>query len=275
MGYANISIPQDLLGASHKILVDNLPVTPIETQNSTHSFLYIRYSHSEHAVSIIGTTGLMSFSGLSLVFSAGVLALFSPCGFPMLPGYLSYYLGKKKTIETAISSGLACTLGLIAVFSVIGVGVALAGSVITQYIPLLEVIAGSIAIILGVSMLTNIKFPTLFKISRAPTQKGLPGLFLYGIAYGLATLGCSAPIFFSTLFYALTSGGFLAGIVTFVVYAIGMGLPILLITILLAKTKTQLLNRVMNVMPWFEKISSVIIIAIGIYLISYYILIFA
>jgi len=107
------------------------------------------------------------------------------------------------------------------------------------------------------------------------TQKGLPGLFLYGIAYGLATLGCSAPIFFSTLFYALTSGGFLAGIVTFVVYAIGMGLPILLITILLAKTKTQLLNRVMNVMPWFEKISSVIIIAIGIYLISYYILIFA
>jgi cytochrome c biogenesis protein CcdA/PKD repeat protein/peroxiredoxin len=274
IGYANISIPQDLLGTSHKVLVDNLPVTPIETQNSTHSFLYIKYSHSEHAVSIIGTTGLMSFSGLSLVFSAGVLALFSPCGFPMLPGYLSYYLGKKKTIETAISSGIACTLGLITVFSVIGVGVALAGSVISQYIPLLEVIAGSIAIILGVSMLTNIKFPTLFKISRAPTQKGLPGLFLYGIAYGLATLGCSAPIFFSTLFYALTSGGFLAGIVTFVVYAIGMGLPILLITILLAKTKTQLLNRVMNVMPWFEKISSVIIIAIGIYLISYYVLIF-
>jgi cytochrome c biogenesis protein CcdA len=275
MGYANISIPQDLLGASHKILVDNLPVTAIKTENSTHSFLYIKYSHSEHVVSIVGATGIMSFSGLSLVFSAGVLALFSPCGFPMLPGYLSYYLGKKKTIETAVSSGIACTLGLIAVFSVIGVGVALAGSVVTQYIPVLEVIAGSLAIVMGISMLLNIKFPTLFRISRAPTQKGLPGLFLYGIAYGLATLGCSAPIFFSTLFYALTSGGFLAGIITFVVYAIGMGLPILLITILLAKTKTQLLARVMNVMPWFEKISSVIIIAIGIYLISYYVLIFA
>jgi cytochrome c biogenesis protein CcdA/chitodextrinase len=265
IGYANISIPQDLLGTSHKIFVDNLPVTPIETKNNTHSFFYIKYSHSEHAVSIVGTTGIMSFSGLSLVFSAGVLALFSPCGFPMLPGYLSYYLGRKKTLETAVSSGIACTLGLIAVFSVIGVGAALAGSVITQYIPALEVVAGSLAIVMGISMLMNIKFPTLFKISRAPTQKGLPGLFLYGIAYGLATLGCSAPIFFSTLFYAITSGGFLAGITTFVVYAVGMGLPILLITILLAKTKTQLLNRVMNVMPWFEKISSVIIIAIGVY----------
>jgi cytochrome c biogenesis protein CcdA len=275
MGYANISIPQDLLGTSHKILVDNLPVTPIETQNKTHSFLYIRYTHSEHAISIVGTNGVMSLSGLSLVFSAGVLALFSPCGFPMLPGYLSYYLGKKKTMETAISSGIACTLGLITVFSVIGVGVALVGSVITQYIPILEVLAGSLAIVMGVTMLMNIKFPTLFKINSAPTQKGLPGLFLYGIAYGLATLGCSAPIFFSTLFYALTAGGVLSGILTFLVYALGMGLPILLITILLAKTKTQLLNRVMHIMPWFEKISSIIIIAIGIYLISYYIFIFA
>jgi cytochrome c biogenesis protein CcdA/cytochrome oxidase Cu insertion factor (SCO1/SenC/PrrC family) len=275
MGYANISIPQDLLGTSHKILVDNLPVTPIETTNSTHAFLYIKYSHSEHAVTVVGTAGIMSLSGLSLVFSAGVLALFSPCGFPMLPGYLSYYLGKKKTIEKAVSSGIACTLGLMTVFSVIGAGVALLGSVITQYIPILELLAGSLAIVMGISMLTNIKFPTLFTINRAPTQKGLPGLFLYGIAYGLATLGCSAPIFFSTLFYALTSGGILAGIVTFAVYAIGMGLPILLITILLSKTKTQLLARVMHVMPWFQKISSLVIIAIGVYLISYYILLFA
>jgi cytochrome c biogenesis protein CcdA/PKD repeat protein/peroxiredoxin len=275
IGYANVSIPHDLLGLSHKFLIDNLPVTPIETQNSTHNFFFFKYSHSSHAITIVGTAGIMSLSGLSLVFSAGVLALFSPCGFPMLPGYLSYYLGKKKSIEKAVSGGVACTLGLIGVFSVIGVGVALFGNMVAQYIPVLELVAGSLAIAMGISMLANIKFPTLFSISRAPTQRGLHGLFLYGIAYGLATLGCSAPIFFSTLFYAISSGGFLPGIITFITYAIGMGLPLLLITILLARAKDRFLTKIMGAMPWIQKISSLVIIAIGIYLISYYLFIFA
>jgi cytochrome c biogenesis protein CcdA/PKD repeat protein len=274
MGFANVSIPHTLLG-SYKLLIDNLPTTPIETQNSTHTFLFFKYSHSSHAIKIVGTAGVMSLSGLSLVFSAGVLALFSPCGFPMLPGYLSYYLGKKRSIEKAVSGGVACTFGLIGVFSVIGVGVALFGNMIAQYIPILELVAGSLAIAMGISMLVNIKLPTLFTISRAPKQKGLRGLFLYGIAYGLATLGCSAPIFFSTLFYAISSGGILPGIITFIAYAIGMGLPLLMITILLARAKERYLNNIMRAMPWIQKISSLVIIAIGIYLISYYFLIFA
>jgi cytochrome c biogenesis protein CcdA len=178
-------------------------------------------------------------------------------------------MGSRTSFKRTVTGGVACSLGLVTVFSVIGIGVALVGSVITQYIPLLELVAGSLAIIMGISLLTEIKFPSIFTITRAPNQKGLLGIFLYGIAYGLATLGCSAPIFFSTLFYAITAGGLIAGIVTFLVYAAGMGLPIILTTILLAKTKDYLLNRIIRAMPWFQKISSLLLIVIGIYLIMY------
>jgi len=188
----------------------------------------------------------------------------------MLPGYISYYMGAKVSMEKALAGAAACTLGLLTVFSAIGVVVSTLGGFISQYIPLLELAAGLIVVFLGISMIFEIRFPTFFTISTAPTQKGLIGVFLYGVAYGLATLGCSAPIFFSILFYAVAAGGSLYGIITFVVYAIGMGLPITITTILIARAKKFLLKRMMNMLPWLQKISGLVLITIGAYLIYYY-----
>ncbi len=214
----------------------------------------------------------MSFdpSSLAFIFAAGALALFSPCGFPMLPGYISYYMGVKASLEKTVAGGVACTLGLLTVFSVIGVVVSTLGSIISRYIPLLELVAGLLVIFMGVSMIFKMRFPTLFTISKAPRQRGLIGVFLYGVAYGLATLGCSAPIFFSMLFYAFASGGPLHGIATFMVYAIGMGLPIIIITIFVARAKKFMLERMVKMIPWFQKASGIILIIIGAYLIYFY-----
>ena len=214
----------------------------------------------------------MSFdpSSLAFIFTAGALALFSPCGFPMLPGYISYYMGVKASLEKTVAGGVACTLGLLTVFSAIGVVVSTLGSLISRYIPLLELVAGLLVILMGVSMIFEIRFPTFFTISRAPRQRGIIGVFLYGVLYGLATLGCSAPIFFSMLFYAFASGGPLYGIVTFVVYAIGMGLPIVITTILVAGAKKFMLERMVKMIPWFQKASGIILIIIGAYLLYFY-----
>jgi cytochrome c biogenesis protein CcdA/PKD repeat protein len=269
-GFANVTLPIDLLGDSFTMYSDDARIIPGEMRNSTHIVLFFRYSHSTHTFTIASTpAGGINVSGLPLIFTSGALALLSPCGFPLLPGYISYYLGRRSSVERAVSGGVACTLGLVSVFSIIGIGVSLLGSLVTQYILALELIAGILAVLMGISMVLDVKFP-LIQISKAPRQKGLSGLFVYGIAYGLATLGCSAPIFFSTLFYAISSGGLIQGILTFMIYALGMGLPILIITLLVAKTKSALINRIMKVMPWFQRISSVILIVTGIYLISYY-----
>jgi cytochrome c biogenesis protein CcdA len=212
-------------------------------------------------------------SGLIFVFTAGIFALFSPCGFPMLPGYISYYIGTKASLGKAIPGGIACTLGLVTMFSIIGVIVATFGSLISLYIPLLEIIAGVFMIFLGLTVMFEIRLPMFDLPVKATKRKGFIGLFLYGFAYGMATLGCSAPIFFSILSYAIATGSALQGILTFIVYAIGMGVPLIIVTILVVKAKKLMLKKIVRMMPWIEKISGIILIIIGFYLIYFYIVI--
>jgi cytochrome c-type biogenesis protein len=209
-------------------------------------------------------------SGLTFIFTAGVFALFSPCGFPMLPGYISYYLGTKTSLGRAIPGGIACTLGLVTIFSIMGAIATTLGSILSVYIPLLEIVAGLFTIFLGVIIMFELKNPIFGLPIKAPKQKGFIGLFLYGIAYGMATLGCSAPIFFSILSYAIATGSVLQGIITFIIYALGMGLPLILITVLIVETKKFILERIVRLTPLIQKISGVVLIFIGIYLIHFY-----
>jgi cytochrome c-type biogenesis protein len=209
-------------------------------------------------------------SGFIFVFTSGILTLFSPCGFPMLPGYISYYMGTTSSLEKAIPSGIACALGLITVFSVIGAISSLFGSVVNPYIPLFELVAGVVIIFLGVGMLAEPRFLSFFLPLKAPKRKGIFGIFLYGVVYGLAALSCSAPIFFAVLFWAITSGGFISGIVTFMVYAAGMGGPLILITVLVALAKEATLSKIAEITLLVQKIGGIILIIVGIYLIYFY-----
>jgi len=56
VGFCNVTIPINLLGDPYTIQVDGLLLTPKETTNNTHSFLYFAYSHNTHTVRINGTT---------------------------------------------------------------------------------------------------------------------------------------------------------------------------------------------------------------------------
>lgn len=174
----------------------------------------------------------------------------------------------------AVPSGVACTLGLVTVFSVIGAMASILGSLINPYIPLLELVAGLATILLGVSMLIEIRFPSFSLPIKAPKRRGFIGLFLYGAVYGLATLGCSAPVFFAILFWAIAGGGLLNGIITFIAYAVGMGLPLILTTILLAMAKELALRRMVRMLPWLRRISGAVLIIIGVYLTYLYFTVF-
>jgi len=116
------------------------------------------------------------------------------------------------------------------VFSAIGLAASALRALEPQRIPLLELAAGLMVISMGAIMVAELKFPAPFVVSRAPRRGGLVGAFLYGVAYGLAASSCSAPIFLSVILYAVVAGGPLGplhGAITFVVYAIGMGIPII------------------------------------------------
>jgi cytochrome c biogenesis protein CcdA/PKD repeat protein/peroxiredoxin len=278
-GVCNITLPLPQQNEGYTVLLDD-QLVPSEritvTRNSTHISLNFTYLQGNQVLTVVSTQdyapSLFNVSGIVLVFTAGVLALFSPCGFPMLPGYISYYLGAKAPLHKALSGGGFCALGLISVFSVIGIGVATLGNLIAHSIPFLELVAGFIAIVMGVTLLTNIRLPTFMTRLTAPQHRGLRSLYLYGVIYGLATLGCSAPIFLSTMFYAFTAGGFFSGIITFLIYALGMGIPLLITTLLVAKAKQVMIGRLMKLMPWIQKFSSILLVGIGIYILTFHLL---
>lgn len=207
----------------------------------------------------------------SFIFSAGFLALFSPCGFPMLPGYVGYYLGTRTNLKNAAVGGIACSLGLLTVFSIIGGVASLARNLVNAYVWVLELLAGILTSFMGVVLLMELKLPGFMIPIKAPERKGLVGLFFYGIVYGLATISCTTPVFFSILFYAFAAGGAVEAWVTFMIYALGMGFPLILITIAVSKARHMLLKRIVELTPLINRLSGLLLIFIGAYLIYYYV----
>ena len=70
----------------------------------------------------------MSDVNLAFAFTAGIVATINPCGFAMLPAYLSYFLGieansdatRGASITRALTTGSAVSAGFLMVFGVAG-----------------------------------------------------------------------------------------------------------------------------------------------------------
>lgn len=210
---------------------------------------------------------MFDFTGFIFAFTAGFLALFSPCAFPLLPGYVSYYMGSKAPLARALQGGGVCALGVILVFTSMGVAVSYLGRLASRFIPLFGGIAGVALIFLGVAMLLGVKRLSFTVPVKASREEGFKGLFIYGVLYGLAGTGCSAPIFLSVVLYAMASGGLMEGAVVFTAYALGIGLPLMAVTVLTAKAKRLLMERVYRFMSITQKIGGALLIIIGLYLV--------
>ncbi len=234
----------------------------------------------------------MDWTSIGFAFTAGVIAFFSPCAFPMLPGYISYYLGfleskdvedtKKNTISQVLKDGViggvSCALGGVTVLVAIGVGISLLGSVvrnlIKENVSLMELIVGIILIIMGIVMLLGIDLKLPFKIKKSAKGKGYKSLFIYGALYALAAAGCTAPIFISVMIRAFVSSTFVNGLLVFLSYAFGLGILLIIVTILIASAKEVMITKMKKIMPYVQKIGAAVLIIVGIWLIYYYLTIY-
>jgi cytochrome c-type biogenesis protein len=155
------------------------------------------------------------------------------------------------------------------VFSVVGVLASSLGALIQTLVPLLDLLAAAILIVMGAVMLLEVQLPYLsFNVSPS-RRRGLPGFYLFGIVYGMAGVGCSAPIFLSVLLHAMTKG-LANGLLTFAVYTVGMGIPLIITNVLLAETQDYVIARIMKITPRFHRLSGLVLILVGAYLAYFY-----
>ena len=91
-------------------------------------------------------------------FLEGIASFISPCILPMLPIYISYFVGKEenKTSKAVINS-IGFVLGFTIVFLILSIFASQLGTLVSQYIEYIKIIFGIIIILLGISYMEIIK----------------------------------------------------------------------------------------------------------------------
>lgn len=226
---------------------------------------------------------LMASLGLGgMAVFAGVASFFSPCSFPMLPGYMTYYMrdgNVKESYGKSAAGGAVAGIGIMTVYGLIGILAVLAGNIVKSYITYLQPIVGVILLVLGILLLTPIQFFNSGRFtesmqSRMQGRGYYGGLFLYGVAYGAASQGCTAPVFISIILVGISSGSVLVGVGVLLLYSLTAALLMVVVTVLVAGLKKGVLAKLKSSTEILKKLSAVVLILVGVYLIGYYLVAF-
>jgi cytochrome c-type biogenesis protein len=222
---------------------------------------------------------LSVFGGL-----VGTAALFSPCAFPLFPAYITWYLalddraGATSRRWRSLGYGAVCGLGAIVFFLLIGVGLSALGGALSSYLIGAKPVVALILVGVGVVLLTDRALPVpawasggKFLTAPAAERQPLYSLFLYGFGYGLASTGCTLPIYVGLVVFPLSSGAFTRAFTAFLSFALAMGGLMTLLTVLIAGSKQTLLRHLLASTVRIRRASGVILILIGLYL-GYYFL---
>ncbi len=221
----------------------------------------------------------------------GIATYFSPCSFPMLPGYISFYLSteaerRKKSLKTVLSSGLISGFGIVLVFLIIGlIAISLGEAAnLGDYMIYLGPAVGIILIILGALMFTNLQYHALIRPfqtlrmkifgEKGAGEEGKSGyyakLFSYGIGYGAAASACTAPLFIAVLLAAIVAGSFLDGLLMLIIFSLTILLLMVAITMMLSAFGQESVQKLAAHTDTIKKVSGVVLVIVGAYLIYYY-----
>jgi cytochrome c-type biogenesis protein len=141
-------------------------------------------------------------------------------------------------------------------------------ALIPGLVPLLDLLAGGVLVLMGAATLLQLRLPYLSFPVNPTRRTGLGGFYLFGVVYGLGGVGCSAPIFLSVLVFAL-SKGLLDAVVAFVAYALGMGLPLVIMSLLVAEANELMIRRISGAAPRIQRVGGAVLVLVGLYLVYY------
>jgi cytochrome c-type biogenesis protein len=163
-----------------------------------------------------------------LAFIAGVFSFLSPCTLPILPAYFAVTAQSDRARMGSMS--VAFFFGLATLFVAMGASASVLGQILRDYMFQITQIGGGIVGIFGVMTLFGKGF-------SGATFKGRPtstfiGFFLFGATFALGWTPCVGPILSSILMLAASEKTVLQGMMLLFFYAVGLGLPLILVATL-------------------------------------------
>ncbi|MFG2167737.1 cytochrome c biogenesis CcdA family protein [Micromonospora chersina] len=212
--------------------------------------------------------------GLLLALTAGMLAAVNPCGFAMLPAYLSLLVAGpadgRGAVGRALTATAGLTLGYALVFGAFGLAVAPLADWLRPRLPWLTVTLGVLLGLAGCWLLAGRRLPTARPFARAPRlTRTWPSMVLFGAAYALTSLTCAIAPFLAIVVTSLRAGSTLRGLALFGAYATGMALVVGVAALGVALLRGRLVARLRGAGAWVPRLSGLVLLAAGGYVAWY------
>ena len=239
-------------------------------------------------ISELGTAGLNVFIGVvdalpvSYAFGAGMIASANPCGFIMLPAFIGFFITSNspdlrleltRRLGRAGWFGLLVTAAFIATFAAMGLAVTLGGRALMEW-------TGWAGIIVGVLLATFGLYQLVFRRSlfsgmaagvRVRRDRSTRGALLFGLAYGVCSLGCTLPAFLVVAGGVFVgNAGFAESMWRFVEYGAGMGFVLAVVALAVAVFQEQGARTFRRFLPAAEFTANAMLVLAGAYIVWYW-----
>jgi cytochrome c biogenesis protein CcdA len=215
----------------------------------------------------------MTQTTVVLALTAGMLAAVNPCGFALLPAYLSLLVAGESTGDTvrrALASTAAMTAGFVLVFGAFGLAVAPAAGWIQERLPWVTVGLGTLLVAMGAWLAAGRTLPAPWRGPRAPElRRTLPSMAMFGAAYAAASLSCTIGPFLAIVVASMRAGSTGAGVGLFLAYAAGMGLAVGAAALAVGLLRTSLIRFVRRAGTAISRLGGVLLLLAGAY-VAYY-----
>lgn len=169
---------------------------------------------------------------LPVALLAGLVSFLSPCILPLVPGYLGFVSGFAASRSRMVLGSVLFVAGFGVVFVGLGVLAGTLGLAISANSTLMMVIQrvlGVLIVVLGLVMVGRFSFLQATARIKVPSNLGLWGAPLLGLAFGLGWTPCIGPTLSAVLALSLDQANAVRGMALATAFTIGIGLPFVLL----------------------------------------------
>lgn len=215
---------------------------------------------------------------IALALVAGALASVNPCGFPLLPAFLSLYIGAdddslpraSRRVDQGLLVGLLVTTGFLGIFMLVAVPISYGAAHLTRAMPWAGLALGVVLLAAGaIVTLGGDIAPARRPQVRASRTRRARTIVGFGAAYGLCSMGCTLPVFLAVVGASLATANLLEFAVIFGAYALGMLTTLMALAVGVALLRDGLARRLKRLLPYMHRIAGIMLVVSGAYL-SYY-----
>ncbi len=203
-------------------------------------------------------------------------ATVNPCGFALLPAYLSAFIGldeggsKRSAVMRALVVSLVMTAGFVTVFGLFGAVITKFISGVQEQLPWVTIVIGVALVGLGVYMLTGRQLVVnIPKLQRGGADGTVASMYLFGVSYAVASLSCTIGPFLAATSTTFNNENYLSGVAVFVIYGLGMGVVVSVLTLAVALAKDGIVNKFRALLPKMNRIAGALMLVAGAY-VAYY-----